>query len=284
MDRRQAIERSDSIASSADDEIARFARVDLVSDPGFFIRVLDVANREPSIQACKRWMLRLLDVKCGQHILDVGCGVGEDAFALARLVGASGQVTGLDISAAMLAEARRRAAQHRVSVQFLLGDAHHLDFPAATFDACRAERVLMYLEDPRQALAEMVRVTRPGGRVVVWEPDNEGVSVDHPDVTLTRRVVRLLCDAIRQGRIGRQLLGLFRDVGLVDVAVLPHTVMVPFEIFRHLFSGTVQQAAQAGVLSPQEVALWWRPLEQAAATQRFFAAMGGFIVSGRKPA
>jgi ubiquinone/menaquinone biosynthesis C-methylase UbiE len=150
------------------------------------------------------------------------------------------------------------------------------------FDACRAERVLMYLDDPRQALAEMARITRVGGRIVVWEPDNEAVSVDHPDAQQTRRIVQVCSNAIRRAWIGRCLPALFRDFGLAEVAGLPHSVTPSYAAFRQLLGGSVEQASQAGVLSAQDVAAW-RPREEAARAERFFAAMAGFIVSGRKP-
>ena len=66
-------------------------------------------------------------------------------------------------------EARRRS-QH-TWIEFVVGDAHALEFQPATFDAARAARTLQHLKDARRALAELARVVRPGGRVVLPEPD-----------------------------------------------------------------------------------------------------------------
>src|SRR5690348_123015 len=70
----------------------------------------------------------LLDVHAGDDILDVGCGTGDDTRALAHLVGRSGRITGVDSSATMIAEARRRAAGLDLPVEYRVANAQHLPF------------------------------------------------------------------------------------------------------------------------------------------------------------
>jgi ubiquinone/menaquinone biosynthesis C-methylase UbiE len=101
-------------------------------------------------------------------VLDVGCWAGDGLRSLAEFVGATGRVVGVDTSKAMLAEARART--EGLAVECRVGDAHRLEFATDTFDACRADRVFQHLERPREALAELVRVTRPGGWIVVMDP------------------------------------------------------------------------------------------------------------------
>ena len=122
-----------------------------------------------------------------------------------------------------------------------MGDAHRLNFPDGTFDGCRAARVLQHLADPARAVTEMARVTRSGGRIVVGEPDWETLVLDAPDRALTRKILHFFCDSvIQQGWIGRQLPGLFKRVGLVEVAVEPQTLVL-----------TDYEQAQAGWELPQ---------------------------------
>jgi ubiquinone/menaquinone biosynthesis C-methylase UbiE len=66
--------------------VDRFTRVDATVDPEFFVRFVDAANEMASVRACKRRTKRLLQPRAGQRILDLGCGTGDDAQALARLV------------------------------------------------------------------------------------------------------------------------------------------------------------------------------------------------------
>lgn len=259
-----------------------FGNVDQTADPQSFIHFVDEANAQADAQDCKRKMLALLGAQEGHRILDVGCGTGDDARVLAQMVGAMGRVVGIDNSEAMLAEARRRAAGLRLPLDHLFGEAHRLDFADDTFDGCRSERTLMHLDDPRRAIAEMVRVARPGGSIVVFDFDWDAVMIDSPDRSLTRRVVHLMSDRIRHGWIGRQLPGLFRDAGLIDVTIIPHTIMVSFSFFIRIIGAGLTDAQESGAVSATAAADWWEHLEAAARRGRFFAAFPGFIVGGRK--
>ena len=159
-------------------------------------------------------------------MLDVGCGIGLDACELRRLVGAAGRVVGIDYREEMTAEARRRSEAASFRPEFLVGEAHRLNFHDHTFDACRADRVLQHLDDPRAALAEMVRVARPGGTVQIIDRDWGLVAVDADDQAVTRTILDRICWKIRNRWIGRQLPALFRDCGLkrVRVSAVPITV------------------------------------------------------------
>src|SRR5262249_24339796 len=155
----------------------------------------------------------------GQRLLDVGCGLGDDVRALAQIVGATGTVVGLDSSRTMIEAASKNSEGLTFPGSFLLGDLHHLPFADATFDGCRAERVLIHSDDPAQALAEMVRLVRPGGSVVVIEPDLETVIVHLSDHALARKLTAWQCRSVRNGRVGRQLPGLFYQSGLTAIQI-----------------------------------------------------------------
>jgi ubiquinone/menaquinone biosynthesis C-methylase UbiE len=107
----------------------------------------------------------------GERVLDLACGTGQLAFPAARAVGARGSVLGVDLSQRMVDAARRRS-QHRrpPNTRFLRMDAQRLALPDARFDVALCSLGLMYLPDPGQALREMRRVLRPGGRLAlsVW--------------------------------------------------------------------------------------------------------------------
>lgn len=115
----------------------------------------------------KRRLVRMADVRAGSAALDLCCGTGDIAFALAKH---GARVTGLDFSEAMLAVARERAkAQPGCAVGFLQGDAMHLPFADDSFDAVTVGYGLRNLVDPVQGLREMHRVARPGGRLLVLD-------------------------------------------------------------------------------------------------------------------
>src|SRR5437660_2727946 len=118
---------SESQSERAGDS-TQFTAIDSQCKPDFFITFADAANSLDDIQAIKQLMLSLLDAGGGKRVLDVGCGTGDDVHKIAELVGGPGQAVGLDHSAVMIAEARRRQARAALPVRFIDGDAEHLSF------------------------------------------------------------------------------------------------------------------------------------------------------------
>lgn len=102
----------------------------------------------------------------GEAVLDLGCGAGFDALIAAQLVGAAGRVAGVDCSAEMLAVAEAgRAEGWFAGVEFKLGEAEALPYPAGSFDLVLSNGVLSLVPDKSRALREVFRVLRPGGRL-----------------------------------------------------------------------------------------------------------------------
>ena len=118
------------------EDITFFSAVDRTKEPDFFRRFLDEGNKVPGIIASKPIILAGLQLTGGEKVLDVGCGLGDDTFEIARLVGRQGRAIGVDVSKSMILEARHRAAAHDLAAEFEVGDAQALRFEDATFDAC----------------------------------------------------------------------------------------------------------------------------------------------------
>ena len=254
--------------------------------PQEFVAYLDAVSAHEGVRAYKRDTFAQLRPRQGARLLDVGCGTGDDVLALARLVGPAGRVVGVDASATMVAEARRRAEGSGAPVEFVVGDAHALDLPDASFDGARSDRILMHLDDPARAVAELARVTRPGGRVVLSEPDWETLVIDAPDRLLTRRLLNSFCDGFRHGWIGRRLPGLLRGAGLVEIVAQGRAATFSdFRVFERLFDlrQAVASAEDAGIVSAAEAAGWLAHLEEADRAGRFFGALTGLLASGQKP-
>ena len=113
-------------------------------------------------------MLEFASPAVGERVLDIACGTGLVSFAAARAVGRKGLVLGTDLSQRMIDASERRARDLGLSsCSFLRMDAESLTLPDASFDVALCGLGLMYVPDPEQALREMRRVLRPGGRVAV---------------------------------------------------------------------------------------------------------------------
>jgi demethylmenaquinone methyltransferase/2-methoxy-6-polyprenyl-1,4-benzoquinol methylase len=139
-----------------------------------FDRIAGVYDRMNAVMTAgldRRWRSRAADLAAvgpGDRVLDVATGTGDLALELARRVAPSGEVVGSDFAEAMLERAREKAAG-RADVHFEWGDALALDHPDDAFDAATVAFGARNFADLHRGLAQMVRVVRPGGRVVVLE-------------------------------------------------------------------------------------------------------------------
>jgi SAM-dependent methyltransferase len=186
---------------------------------------------------------RAAGVGPGQHVIDVGCGSGALTVVLAEIVGAE-NVAGVDPSEPFVAEARTRVP----GADLRVGPAESLPFEDATFDAALSQLVFHFVQDPGKSVAEMRRVTRPGGRVAacVW------------DMTGGMTMLRSYWDAAREagatgpdeierfgGRPG-QVAQLWRDAGLRDVVDESLTVSADYEDFDELWTSFLGAAGPVG--------------------------------------
>ncbi|MFJ5676600.1 methyltransferase domain-containing protein [Streptomyces sp. NPDC093097] len=228
-------------------------------------------------RAYKRRMLDELDVRAGQTVLDLGCGPGTDLGRLAAAVTATGTVIGVDREPAMVDAARARMADQPV-VDVRLGDVHDLALPERTADRARTDRVLQHVADPRRALGEIRRVLRPGGRLVMGEPDWETLTIDHPDGALTRAYTRHVADeVVRNAAIGRQLPRLAAGAGFTVPAVIPVTSVFRDAQIADTFLGlerTTRRAVAAGYFTEEAAERWLDHLTRGP----FLAAVTFYIV------
>lgn len=256
-----------------------FAAVDAARDPQTFVRYLRQRQSGDASDLRRQVSYELLEVCEGQHLLDVGCGLGDDVRALARLVGASGSVIGLDNSERLLDVARRQSEGVEYPGAFVHADMHHMPFADATFDGCRAERVLIHTDQPTQAVDEMRRVVRPGGRIVVTEPDLDTLVFHASSQAVVRKLTQWHSDSVRSGTIGRRLPEIFLRCGLEDVRVVP---TIAHSTHPSSYPHTLaQRALEASVLTQAEaqdvIEDWQRRAEQ----QEYLEFGVFFTVAGR---
>ncbi len=248
---------------------------------------IDTAGSLEFMKVVHRDLLSALDLRPCDKVLDVGCGPGDRVAELAQQVGAGGHAIGLDYSEALINEAHRRWASSGLPVSFEVGDAHVLPFPDSSFDACRAERVFVHLQDPARAFAEMVRVARSGARVAVFDMDADTLIVDAPNRRVTRTILDLRADMFRsQGWIGRRLRALYVEHGMTALDLAPATcVFMNYEFADQFWSlgKTAALARERDLISAAEEADWMTSLRDAGAAGRFFLSVTAFLASGKKP-
>jgi SAM-dependent methyltransferase len=226
----------------------------------------------PAVRAYKQ----LTYERCAtaRPVLDVGSGPGVDLVELGE------GAIGVDRSTVMN---QRTAARGRTVVA---ADALALPFADGTFGGVRADRTLQHLQAPADALAECARVVRPGGVLVVADPDQGSLVIEVPgaparlvDVIRRRRRDR----QYRSGTYVRHLPAWLRQMGFDEVAVeAPSLVLTdPADAFGIASWGDT--AAAEGALTAAEAGQWWSLLGGLPPDQGFVYAVTFFVVSGHKP-
>ena len=240
------------------------------------------------LRSIKQRTYERMHIHSGDSVLDLGCGAGADIVPLSELVGAQGRVIGVDHDREMLVRARLgvKTAGVQSGLFLVCSDATRLPMFSNPVDSCRSERLFQHLQNPELALAEMLRVTKPGGTVVILDADHGTWSVDTPEKDIERRISRFKADHFgHNGYAGRQLYRLFRQAGLKDVSCeIISGYFTDYELVRLMFMlDEIEPAAvKAGVISEDELIRWCDSLEAAARGGYFFCSESMVLVAGRK--
>ncbi|HMO52458.1 MAG TPA: methyltransferase domain-containing protein [Kiritimatiellia bacterium] len=234
----------------------------------------------------KQRSFAFLQAEAGQTLVDVGCGTGDDALALTGLAGPSGRVIGVDQKPELFQPAAAKAAAAGLAVDFIVGDAAALPLPDSLADRVRSDRVFQHLPDPDIALAEMIRVTKPGGWICALDVDWTSLLIDSAYPATTRAIIDFQNRRNSDSAAGTRLYGRFKRAGLVDVEAYAETVCVtdwPIACMIWGLDGFAAQAAAGGDIAPESVEAWLADLKERHAQETFFSAITGFVVRGRKP-
>jgi ubiquinone/menaquinone biosynthesis C-methylase UbiE len=250
----------------------------------FLIKFLeDVANL-PDVIKSFELQIKQLAIQKGDHVLDVGCGIGTQAMEFAKLVGTEGRVTGTDLSAVMVDISRSRAAMSSLPVEFLVADAMHQPFADHSFDCIRSERVLMYIKDTPAVLGEFKRLLKTNGRLVIFDFDWDSIVIPHRDKSLTRKIVRYASDSFPRGRVGGELFHQFRNSGFREVTAqgVNYTggTDATLVITKRIYEGILQTGVAEQVFTEDEIKEWWEIIERDKLEGNFIISFPGFIVSG----
>jgi ubiquinone/menaquinone biosynthesis C-methylase UbiE len=185
-------------------------------------RELEVLYATRDVLRRRRLVREAIAAQPGERILDVGCGPGFYVAELLEEVGPEGSIVAVDGSDAMLAVAAHRVAGHD-NVAFHTADATSLPVGDGEFDRVFSVQVLEYVADVPAALAEMYRVLKPGGRVVIWDVDWGTMSMRTADETRMQRVSDAWDEHLAHPALPRTLSAQLRGAGFVDVEMEGHT-------------------------------------------------------------
>jgi arsenite methyltransferase len=186
------------------------------------VEQLEALYRTRDVLRRRALVYEALGAQSGERVLDDGCGPGFYVSELRDQVGQTGSVVGLDVSPQMLAVAARRC-EGRENVTFREAAVTAIPLEDVSVDRALSVQVLEYVADVGAALAELHRVVKPGGRVVVWDVDWSTVSWHSADPSRMERVLAAWDDHLAHPALPRILASQLREAGFEDVEVAGHT-------------------------------------------------------------
>lgn len=242
-------------------------------------------GRHPEIQRVRRVAFDSLRPATGQRLLDAGSGTGEVARLLAARVGASGEVVAVDHSTSLTAAALTR--HDGSNVRYMLGDVRALDLPDNAVDGVWCERVLQHVEGADQAIAEMIRVTRPGGRLCLVDTDWDSLGFDGMPAGLGDAVLAHVRSHFipRQQDMGRTLRRRLVAAGLSRVSPTPVTCLftTPASAAVVLPMVNPRVPAESWATPPGLRDEWLASIDAAGASGTFLAVLTIWVVAGTVP-
>lgn len=267
-----------------------FSKVDSSQDASVFVSCLQTLCSLPYFQSYKKKSIQLLNPGQGSRILEIGCGLGQDAIAIAMtmagMIGKGGGVVAIDSSRKMIeAACKGNGLMKMDSIQYCLADACSLPFCDGAFQGARADRVLQHISNPRKAFSEMVRTVGNKGRIVVYEPDWGTFIISPGQKEISRIMTQLFGDTFPCGWVGRQLPGFFREESLNDIQIEAETFFtndlnLAIQVFDLV--NNAHRAQAMGYVSSSQATDWLDDLSEAYNQGRFFCSYTGFLVSGEK--
>ena len=246
---------------------------------------LELRARAEDEVAARNEYMRLLGVRSGEQALEIGCGSGAVTRALAERIAPNGKAVGLDACASLLPIARRLADEAGLGslMEVRQGDCRDLPFADASFDVTLAVTTLSHVPNAERALQEMVRVTRPGGRLGIFDMDGDSFLISHPDRASTRRIVVAFAD---HGQVNswlmRSLAGVLSGMGVEDVHFRGFMPLDKGGYYARAAARIADVAFEVGAVTNDERSEWLRVLHAEMAAGRFIAGRLHIFVWGKR--
>lgn len=227
---------------------------------------------------------RFLDLETG-HIADVGCGTGQDAINLSRLIPGKVQVTGVDIEEGMIQKARENA-QGMEGISFLQANVEDLPFEDESLQGLRNERLIQHVLHPAQAFREFNRVLKPGASLVIVETDWSSMTLYSAPPGMADRVKDFYAHKnVPNGSVALDLNTLLAQSGFKDIEfniypLVSHSLDQVIAFIR--LDYILQQMTERGLLSEEELKTLNKTLRDADTNGHFAMSLNLVVATGIK--
>lgn len=267
-----------------------FARTDRLDDVMLeaLVQRFEARGKHPQFSKMLRDYVDAMHIGGTAKVLDIGCGTGLAARAIARRPSFDGTITGIDLSPYLITAAKRLAAEEGVAarLEFRTGDVRELDFPDNSFDALVAHTLLSHVENPLSVLKEAARVVKPGGTIGIFDGDYASLTFDHADPDEGKVYDEALISAlVTNPRVMRQMPRLMRAAGLELHACFSYVLSEAgaagfwssaIEAYRKL-------VPKSGVMSEDEADAWAAALRRDSDEGVFFGSSNYYAYIARRP-
>jgi arsenite methyltransferase len=247
---------------------------------------MEILYRRRDVLRRRRLVHGALDAQHGERLLDVGCGPGFYVTELLERVGPAGWITGIDTAPAMLAVAVKRSEGHP-NVTFRQAGATEVPAEDGEFDAVLSVQVLEYVPDVARALAEIHRVLRPGGRVVIWDVDWSTVSWRSDDADRMRQMLAIWDKHLAHPALPKVLADHLQEAGFGAVTVDGHA-FASIEMTPETYGGALvdivfDYAVKQRAVDPGYARAWRAEQRELDAAGKFYFACVQCCFNARKP-
>lgn len=247
-------------------------------------RLVEEFNTSVGATARRARILEALALKPGDRILDVGSGPGHQAFEMSSVVGGTGHIAGVDAADSAIEIAQRRCSELN-NVRFQHAEASNLPFDDATFDAVMSSQVFEYLDDPSSALAEMIRMLQPRGRVLIHDTDWGALLWYSSDPDRMARIMTIWDDHLADPHLPQTLGRKLSDAGFKNVRAEPfvhvETNYDPSSVSAILMKFVIGYVVSQGV-SQSEVDAWADDLRALGSSGDYFFSSNEYIFTADK--
>jgi len=263
------------------------------SSPEVAIHLADLLERlgqHPSQVQIRKEFVRRIGIQKADRVLDVGSGTGVLTREIPSLVGEMGHVIGSDSNYRLVETARKLAKEKGLSgkVSYCMGEGEIINFSADNaYHVTVSSHLFSHIVEPGQILYEMIRVTKPGGRLAILDADFATLSTSHPDQEVTERLSDFMInDYLINARGIRLLPPLFIELGLekFDLVAFSHLEREAEGPMTLLLLEVLGSALEAGAIKPEETALWKEHLAKQAEEGGYYLSVGMLALYGMKPA
>ncbi len=248
-------------------------------------QLLDIVYQGADITRRRQASFDALRPKADEIIIDIGCGNGLLTLELARAVGSGGKAIGIDPSKDMLVPAKDRCKGFDW-VEILIGTANDLPITTGTVDKAASVQVFEYLDDVPGAVAEVHRVLKPGGKLVIGDIHLDSLVWFSDDRDRMNRMIASWDSHFTHRDVPAVLPSILQDAGFVVEDITPITTcdhtLKPDGLATMMMQLMIRYAIDNIHVPESEASAWLAEQKELAAEGRFFFALTHFVVNARK--